>query len=61
MNADTLKHLGILPVFYPITENSDGKENHDALRQLIQELASDLDTPGIPPPLHRTTRHLLER
>ena len=58
--VERLRYFGVLPVFYQATQNNDGSENHDALPALIEELAADLDTPNVRPPLNRTTRRLLE-
>ena len=48
--AQFLRTKGVLPVFYPTIENSDGRENHEALHALIEELATDLGISDIPSP-----------
>ena len=50
MDANRLKRFGVLPVFYSIIKDNDGKENHEALPALIEELATDLGISGIPSP-----------
>ena len=60
-NAAFLSRVGVLPVFYQVTIEGNGHENHDALPALIEELGAELGTPGRRSSLEALSRRLLAR
>ena len=60
-NAAYLRRLGVLPVFYHVTIDPSGRENHDALPALIEEVGADLALPATTSSLETISRRLLAR
>ena len=60
-DAVYLSRIGVLPVFYQVTIDGNGRETHDALPTLIEELGAELRTPGRQSSLADISRRLLAR
>lgn len=60
-DAEYLTHFGVMPIFYPVTTDADGRDQHGELVVLVEELSTVIGTPSGTPPLAKISRRLLER
>ena len=61
LDARRLKRFGVIPVFYPVTTNVHGHDQHAELPTLVEELSTDIGSPSGTPTLAEISRRLLER
>ena len=59
--AAYLSRFGVLPIFYSVTIDANGRDRHDALPLLVETLSSKVGIPAGTPPLATISRRLLER
>jgi hypothetical protein len=60
-DAKALGRRGVLPVFYEVSRDTTGKDDHSALQTLVEELGLELGIVGSQPDLPSITRRMLER
>ena len=56
-----LSRFGVLPIFYSVTIDANGRDRHDALPLLVEDLSSKVGIPAGTPPLATISRRLMER
>jgi len=59
-DATRLRRFGVMPVFYTIAADFNGRPDHSALEALVEELGASVGVPAAPA-LDNLTRRLMER
>jgi hypothetical protein len=60
-DAEVLKRIGVMPVFYHVVTDSSGKENHDALPKLVEDIGARLGIFTGVPSIDVIARGMMER
>ena len=59
--AAYLSDFGVLPIFYPVTTDANGHDQHNELPVLVEALSAEVGAPGGTPTLATISRRLMER